>query len=103
MFHNFISKKVVSVILILGVFSLISCSPIIKKTYIHIQTSDVVGYQGEVKFKVERGDILEVTHSQTCRTGSGVCWEVRKVNTGEWGFVNAETMKRRHQVSEENQ
>ena len=102
MFHEFFCKKLVSVILILSVLSLISCSPIIKKTYIYIQSPDEVGYKGEVKFKVERGDVLEVTHSKTCRTGSGICWEVRKVNTGEWGFVNADAMKRRHQVIEEN-
>jgi len=58
---------------------------------------------GKPKFEVKPGDILEVTHTQTCISGSGICWEVKNTRTGEWGFVSAEIMKRRHHVYEETE
>ena len=82
------------------VFMIVSCTPA-AKTYIFVESPDIVGYSGKPKFKIGPGDVLEVTHTKPCISGDGICWEVRDMKTGEWGFVNAEAMKRRHHVYEE--
>jgi tetratricopeptide (TPR) repeat protein len=68
------------------------------KWYIKIKVPDSVFAGGKVKFTVIPGDILEVIRKQTCFGGTGECWEVGNIKTGDTGFVNAERMKNRHYV-----
>lgn len=77
----------------------ISCAST-STTFIEIKEPDRVYEYGEVKYKVNPGDILEVMDSKTCRSGSGVCWKVRNTKTGEWGYVFSERMEKRHKVYE---
>jgi hypothetical protein len=70
------------------------------KTFIEIKEPDQVREFGEPKYDVSPGDILEVIHTKTCRSGSGICWKVRNIKTGELGYVFAERMKKRHRVYE---
>ena len=80
--------------------ALVFSSCAINTTFIEIKEPDRVYEFGEVKYKVNPGDILEVMDSKTCRSGSGICWEVRNTKTGEWGYVFAERMEKRHNVYE---
>jgi len=73
------------------------------KTFVRVEHTDVVYEYGKPIFEVKPGDILEVTHTQTCISGSEICWEVKSRRTGEWGFVNADIMKSRHHVYEETE
>ena len=77
----------------------ISCAST-SKTFIEIKEPDIVYEFGEIKYKVNPGDILQVMDSKTCRSGRGVCWEVRNTKTGEWGYVFSERMEKRHNVYE---
>ena len=71
-----------------------------KKTYIRIESVDQIYENGQQKFTVNRGDILEVIRVKTCISGSGVCWQVRNTKTGETGFRRADVLKQRHMVYE---
>lgn len=68
------------------------------RTFIEIKEPDRVDEFGELKYEVSPGDILEVMDTKTCRSGSGICWKVRNIKTGELGYVFAERMKKRHHV-----
>jgi hypothetical protein len=68
------------------------------KTFIEIKEPDQVREFGEPKYDVSPGDILEVIQTKTCRSGSGICWKVRNIKTGELGYVFAERMRKRHRV-----
>jgi hypothetical protein len=68
------------------------------KRYITIKEPDVVYEYGQSKFEVHPNDKLEILESKTCRSGTGICWKVKKVETGEVGYVEAERMKERHEV-----
>lgn len=59
------------------------------RTFIEIKKPDQVYEFGEPKYEVSPGDILEVKSIKRCRSGKGVCWEVRNVKTGELGYVSA--------------
>lgn len=69
-----------------------------EKTYIRIEKKEQIFEGGQLKFEVAPGDILEVVRVRTCRTGYGICWQVRNIKTGEIGFRNAGLMKRRHTI-----
>ncbi len=81
-------------------FALGACAT--TKTYIEIQQVDEVYFYGQREFVVNKGDVLEVIRSKTCRRGWGECWEVRDPKTRATGFVNAEKMKKRHRVYSES-
>jgi hypothetical protein len=68
------------------------------RTFIEIKEPDRVYEFGELKYEVSPGDILELMDTKTCRSGSGICWKVRNIKTGELGYVFAERMKKRHHV-----
>jgi hypothetical protein len=70
------------------------------KTFIEIKEPDQVREFGELKYEVSPGDILEVIATKRCRSGSGICWKVRNIKTGELGYVFAERIKKRHRVYE---
>ena len=84
-------KKLVLILLIIAVAS---CGT----TYIRIQQPDKVWEYGELKYTVETGDVLQILSSKTCRNGSGICWKVKNVKTGEIGYVVADRMKDYHEV-----
>jgi hypothetical protein len=90
-------KKYLSVIMLLiTIITVSSCSR--STRYIKIQEPDVVYEYGKGKYEVWPGDLLEIRAIKTCRGGSGICWKVRNVKTGEIGYVNAVRMKERHHV-----
>ena len=66
--------------------------------YIKIQEPDVLWVHGKAKHKVKPGVLLKIIGTKTCRGGTGICWKVRNVETGEVGFVNALGMAARHDV-----
>lgn len=68
------------------------------KKYIEIKVPDSAYAGGKVKFSLVPGDILEVIRKKTCLGGTGECWEVRNIQTGETGFVSAKQMEFRHYV-----
>ena len=68
------------------------------RTFIEIKEPDQVHEFGELKYEVSPGDILEVKRIKRCRSGRGICWEVRNVKTGELGYVSAERMEKMHHV-----
>ena len=70
------------------------------KTFIEIKETEQVWEFGKLKYEVSPGDILEVIETKTCRSGSGTCWKVRNIKTGEVGYVFTERMKKRHHVYE---
>ena len=90
-------KRVLCIIFILFTFSLlISCAT--QVTYIEIKEDDLVYEFGEPKFEVNPGDKLEILNSKICRGGSGICYKVKKVQTGEIGYVTKKRMEARHRV-----
>jgi hypothetical protein len=68
------------------------------KKYIKIIEPDNVYAGGKVKFSLVPGDVLEVIRKKTCLGGTGECWEVRNIQTGETGFVSAKQMESSHYV-----
>ncbi len=66
--------------------------------YIKIQEPDVLWVHGKAKHKVKPGVLLKIIGTKTCRGGTGICWKVRNVETGEVGFVRAIGMAARHDV-----
>ncbi len=79
---------------------IVSCTT--TKRYITIQEPDVVMEYGIGKFEVYPNDILEIVKVKVCRGGSGICWKVKNIETGEYGYVSAEKMKARHKVYAED-
>ena len=69
-----------------------------EKRFIKIQEPDVVFAYGKVKYTVNVDDTLEVIRTKTCRSGSGKCWVVKNVSTGETGIVNAKHMQLRSHI-----
>jgi hypothetical protein len=70
-------------------------------TYVEIKKPDKLSYRGETVHDVSPGDVLKVISTNTCRGGSGECWKVQNVKTGETGFVKAKRMKAWHRVYKE--
>lgn len=68
------------------------------KRYITIKEPDVIYEYGKGKFEVMPSDTLEVLEIKVCRGGTGICWKVKKIETGEVGYVNAGRMNERHEV-----
>ncbi len=68
------------------------------KKYIKIIEPDSVYAGGKVKYSLVPGDVLEVIRKKTCLGGTGECWEVRNIQTGETGFVSAKQMESIHYV-----
>ena len=66
--------------------------------YVFIQQNDEVYEYGKLKYTVQKGDILEVLRSKTCRSGHGECWKVKNVKTGMIGYVKADSMKELHSI-----
>ena len=75
---------------------LFSCAT--NKRFIKIKEPDVVYEYGKGKFEVWPNDTLEIREIKTCRGGTGISWKVKKMETGEVGYVKAERMKERHEV-----
>lgn len=73
-------------------------SKIKKKQFVEILEPDIVFTRGEVKFTVNRGDVLEVVTKKPCRTGTGECWIVRHVTSRESGAVSVKQMHSYHHV-----
>lgn len=69
-----------------------------KKKYIKIQEPDVVFAFGKVKYTVNAGDTLEVIRTKRCRSGSGKCWIVKNVVTGETGAVSVKHIQLRSHI-----
>ena len=69
-----------------------------ERTYIEIQEPDVVFTYGRIKYTVNTGDTLEVLSSNTCRGGSGKCWMIKNIETGEKGAVRVKQMQTYHRV-----
>jgi len=91
--------KKLFILLIALCFSLFACvtaNP--TKTYIDIQQADKIYEFGKFKYAVNPGDKLEVVRSKLCRGGSGECWEVRNVRTGEIGYTRVDRMKASHRI-----
>jgi hypothetical protein len=70
--------------------------------YVFIQQTDKVYEYGQLKYTVQKGDILEVLISKKCRSGSGECWKVKNVKTGMTGYVKADSMKERHSIGKKS-
>lgn len=69
-----------------------------EQRFIKIKEPDVAFYYGEVKYTVNIGDTLEVIRTKKCRSGSGKCWVVKNVSTGEIGVVSAKHMQLRSHI-----
>jgi hypothetical protein len=74
-----------------------------RKTYIRIESDEQIFENGQLKFTAKPGDIFEVIRVKTCISGSGTCWQVRNLKTGETGFRRADVMKQRHTVFEDTE
>ena len=77
-------------------FAFISCAA--SKRYIAIKEPDVIYEYGKGKFEVYPDDILEIIDIKAYRGGTGICWKVKKLETGEYGYVSAKRMNERHEV-----
>jgi hypothetical protein len=75
---------------------LISCA--VQTRYIEVKEGDIIYEYGDPKFEVWPGDKLKIITSKVCRGGIGVCYKVKKVDTGEIGYVTAKRMKERHRI-----
>jgi hypothetical protein len=90
-------RRVLCLIFILFTFSLlISCAS--QTRYIEIKEDDVIHEYGIPKFEVYPGDTLKILATKTCRSGSGICYKVKKVQTGEIGYVSKERMEKKHKI-----
>ncbi len=68
-------------------------------TYIRIQKSDSVWKKGQVAYRVNSGDILKVMKKSKCiHDAKKTCWRVKNTKSGKDGFVEADHMKRNHQI-----
>lgn len=90
-------KKVIYVVMLTLMLSML-CSCTTSKRFVKIKEADVVYEYGKGKFEVWPNDTLEILEIKTCRGGTGICWKVKKIETGEVGYVNAERMQERHEV-----
>lgn len=75
-----------------------SSSYVNSKRYITIKEPDVVWEYGISKYEVSPNDTLEILLIKTCRGGTGICWKVKNIKTGELGYVSSERMHQRHEV-----
>jgi hypothetical protein len=93
-------KKSNSLLLFLMVvFLIIGCSTTsTPKRFIEIKESDVIHEYGKPKYEVWPGDKLEIIDIKRCRSGRGLCWKVKKLETGEIGYVSADRFKEIHHV-----
>jgi len=90
-------RRVICVMMLTVMLSMLfSCTT--SKRFIRIKEADVVYEYGKGKFEVWPNDTLEILEIKTCRGGTGICWKVKKTETGEVGYVNAERMHERHEV-----
>jgi CHAT domain-containing protein len=88
-------KRILYVLMVtIMLASILSC----ETTYITIKHPDVIYEGGRTKFKVYPNDTLEILESNTCLSGTGICWKVKDIKTGEVGYVLAERMKKLHEV-----
>ena len=79
-----------------GLAMLSSCAA--SNNFIIIKQPDVVyGYGNEI-FEVDPDDVLEILEIRPCRDRIEICWKVKKVRTGETGYVEAERMYKWHEV-----
>jgi hypothetical protein len=70
--------------------------------YVSIQQNEEVYEYGKLKYTVQKGDVLEVLRSKTCRSGHGECWKVKNVKTGTIGYVRADLMKELHSIGKKS-
>jgi tetratricopeptide (TPR) repeat protein len=87
---------------LIPVFLLCSCAAQTGKKYILIQEPDIIQEGGRYKYSVDKGDVLEITMVKTCPDGMRTCYEVKNINTGEYGFVLKDRMEKRHYIFEES-
>jgi len=92
--------KQLSLVLLAAVLLAMVTSCATSKKYITIKEPDVVSEHGKGKFEVYPGDTLEIIEIKTCLGGSGICWKVKNIETGEYGYVRAKRMNERHEVYE---
>ena len=90
-------KKVLSLVVVIIMISTI-CSCANNKKYITITEPDEIYEYEKYKFDVQPGDILELLEIRSCRDGIEICWKVRKMETGEVGYVKGERMKTIHKI-----
>jgi len=86
-----------SFLFIIALCLLCSCAQTGKK-YILIQEPDRILEHGKYKYSVDKGDVLEITMVKTCPDGMRTCYEVKNINTGEYGFVLKDRMEKRHYI-----
>ena len=68
------------------------------KNFIIVRQPDVVYEYGEEKFDIEPDDILEILEIRPYRDRIEIYWKVKRVRTGETGYVEAERMNKWHEV-----
>jgi hypothetical protein len=66
--------------------------------YIFIHENENIYEYGELKYSVQKGDVLKVLMKKTCRGGYGECWQVQNVKTGVIGYVAANRMREQHSL-----
>jgi hypothetical protein len=94
-------KKLIYLISTLVIASVIfSCTPKITR-FIEIEEPDVIYEYGKGKFEVYPGDTLGILEPKTCRGGSGICYKVQDMETGEIGYVRKTRMEERHRIYEQ--
>ena len=89
-------------IFLIPIFLLFSCASQTGRKYILIQESDSIQEGGRYKYSVDKGDVLEITMVKRCPDGMRTCYEVKNINTGEYGFVLKDRMEKRHYIFEES-
>ena len=90
-------KKVLLIVTAMIILAMISSCATSKK-FITIKEPDIIYERGEEKFEVIPNDTLEIIETKTCRDGIGICWKVKKIGTGEVGYVKADWMNEKHEV-----
>ena len=83
---------------LLTLIFLCSCATQTGKKYILVQEPDIIQEYGKYKYSVDKGDVLEITMVKTCPDGMRICYEVKNINTGEYGFVLKDRMEKRHYI-----
>lgn len=68
------------------------------KNFIIIKEPDVVYQSGKEKFDVNPDDILEILEIRPYPDRIEIYWKVKRVRTGETGYVEAERMNKWHEV-----
>jgi tetratricopeptide (TPR) repeat protein len=89
-------------IFLIPIFLLFSCASQTGRKYILIQEPDSIQEGGRYKYSVDKGDVLEITMVKRCPDGMRTCYEVKNINTGEYGFVLKDRMEKRHYIFEES-